>query len=389
MRYLRLVAGLVIIAFALWIIVGEQMSGASADAVVNARLTTLRAPIAGKVSMPPRALGSSVNAGEEVASVTDALVDSIRLNDLAMERAFAEGEVARVEALIAGAEETGTVLAARTEQYRSERIAEIEARLRHAQERLRLIEQAGSAAGAGAVGGLVEEGQAGSRDGPILPGVALEYARERVEVLEIALRAARAGVFLGDGYNDAPFSEQKALELKATQADLAADLARARARLAAIDARVAGERVSVNRLTSAAIVATVHGQVWEVLAADGEFIQRGQDVLRLIDCGSAIVTASVSESVYNRLKIGDPATFRLSGDGQIFEGSVIRLAGSGAATLYRNLAIAPSARHLERYDVALLVPALGADPGLRCAVGRTGRVFFESRPLDWLRDLWG
>lgn len=67
---------------------------------------------------------------------------------------------------------------------------------------------------------------------------------------------------------------------------------------------------------------------------------------------------------------------------------MLRLAGAGAATVYRNLAVAPSSKHLERYDVTLLVSGLKDDPELACAVGRTGRVFFERRPLDWLRRLF-
>jgi hypothetical protein len=50
--------------------------------------------------------------------------------------------------------------------------------------------------------------------------------------------------------------------------------------------------------------------------------------------------------------------------------------------------VAPSARHLERFDVAVAVPGLQEDPELACAIGRTGRVFFDARPLDWLRGLF-
>lgn len=144
----------------------------------------------------------------------------------------------------------------------------------------------------------------------------------------------------------------------------------------------------LNLLSGAAVQSTANGQLWEILAADGEIVQRGQDVLRLADCDRVIVTLSVSENVYNRLKIGDSAAFRLSGDGRSFVGTIIRLAGSGAATVYENLAVAPSQRHLERFDVALLVPALRNDADLRCAIGRTGRAFFEARPLDVLRGWW-
>jgi hypothetical protein len=41
----------------------------------------------------------------------------------------------------------------------------------------------------------------------------------------------------------------------------------------------------------------------------------------------------VRESLYNRLSVGDPARFRLLGDGRVYEGTVARLAGSGAETI--------------------------------------------------------
>ena len=386
MRYSRLFIGFALILLALWVIVSEQMAGASADAVVNGRLNTLRSPIAGQLSMPPRALGSSVRLGEELVAVTDPLVDKIRLEDLAMERGFAEAEVARLTLHIERATAQIEALEARRQAFSVERVSEIETRLSHARARLDLLER--GLLGEGLVAGLIEEGQSGDQGDPQVQSIALEYARERVAVLEITLRSAKSGVFLGDGYNDAPFSEQRRIELETLRSGLDADWANAKARLVTIDARILRERERTTLLAGAALNSTANGQVWEILAANGETVQRGQDVLRLLDCDSTLVTVSVTESVYNRLTVGEAAVFRLSGDGRTFAASVIRLAGPGAGTIYQNLAIAPSQRHLERYDVALVVPSLREKPELRCAVGRTGRAFFDSRPLDWLRDMW-
>ncbi|SFE93663.1 HlyD family secretion protein [Roseivivax sediminis] len=388
MRIVRLITGLVVILLAGWIIVGEQMSGASANAVVNARVSTVRADVAGTLSLPDRALGSLVTEGEAMASIDDPLVDSVRLDDLRMELDFSEADVERASALIAETRAIREDLLDRTELYRKERLADLRTRLQHARTRLDMLEDGGSPdAEAQQLAEGFDTDSARVQFEPLRTDLALNHARERVEVLEIAVRAAEQDVFLGDGYNDSPNAEQRAVELESVLAGHEADFANAEARLAAIERRVRQEEVRVSRFGGGDIAAPVNGRYWEVLQADGVTVQRGDPILRLVDCDSTFVTLSVTERVYNSLRIGQSASFRMLGDGQVFEATVARLAGSGAETIYRNIAIAPSQRHLERYDVAILVPALNDHPELGCAVGRTGRAFFDGRPLDGLRGL--
>ncbi|MBX3573203.1 MAG: HlyD family efflux transporter periplasmic adaptor subunit [Mesorhizobium sp.] len=377
MRFTRLIIGFLVIFVAVAIIASEQLAGASADAVINARLTTIRAPIAGTLSSQRRPLGSKVALGEQLGSLQDNLVDGIRLGDLVREREAASADIKRVEEGIAAIEVAIESLEKRIQIYRSERLRQLEAA---AQSATSLKELAEGRAQAGALG----DSPAGRR----IAELELEDARQRAIMAEIALASARQGVFLADGYNDAPFSEQQSLDLSLRLSLLRAELAGEAARAAALDERIAGERLRVNRLGSAELVSNVEGRLWEVLAGSGETVERGQDILKLIDCEATIVTLSVSEGVYNRLKVGDNAVFRTGGEGRTFAGTITRLAGSGAGTIYRNLAIAPSERHLQRYDVTLLSPSLRDDPDLGCAVGRTGRVFFEARPLDFLRRFW-
>ncbi len=300
MNYARFLLGAAAVAAGVWIVVGEQLSGASADAVVNAGLSTLRAPIAGTATLPPRALGSRVIKGEELGGIKDPIADTIHLNDLLLDRDLAKADLAKTTALITATKARTDALTTQAKSDSAERLAELQ--------------------------------------------------------------------YTIDGLN----------------AQLAADTAR----LTAIEARLTAEQLRTNRLAATRVASTVNGILWEYLAADGETLQRGQDVIRLVDCDSAIVTLSVSENVYRRLTAGQAAQFRLSGESKVYPGTITRLAGAGAATIYSNLAVAPNARHLERYDVTLLVPALRDQPDLRCMIGRTGRVFFDSRPLDDLRSLW-
>lgn len=276
----------------------------------------------------------------------------------------------------------------RAETFRENRLAEIRTRLDHARARLQLL-QDGTAPEARRLADTLDTQGERLPAEPYLESLALEYARERVEVLEIELRAAEAGVYLGDGYNDAPNAGQRATELDSVIASLDAEHAEAQARVDAVAERIDRERVRMNALTGGDLAAPVNGLLWEVLEADGVAVQRGDPLLRLVDCGALFVTLSVAEGVYNGLRLGDAATFRFENDGQLYDATVARLAGSGAATVYEHLAVAPGQRHLERYDVALLVPGLSRNADLGCPIGRTGRVFFENRPLDGLRGLFG
>lgn len=386
MKYARPLIGLAIVLFALWIIVGEHMSGASANAVVNAPVITVRSSVAGKLALPDRDFGSRVSSGEVVASVTDALVDRVRLNDLLMEMDFARAETARVAADLEATTALRATLMDEAEIFRRERLAEIRTRLDHARLRLAILE-------GGAfpddldqqmIDGL-DDLQGRLPNEPRIDALVLDYARERVDVLTIALRAAEAGVFLGDGYNDSPNSEQRAVELGTVIGTLQQQLTEAQARETAIQSRIERERLRVNSLRGGEITAPVNGLYWELLEADGVTVQRGDPILRLVDCGNTMVTLSVTERIYNSLSIGQAATFRLEGTSEVYDASVARLAGSGAATVYEQLAVAPSQKHLERYDVMLLVPGLPANPGTGCLVGQTGRAFFDRRPLDWFR----
>lgn len=397
MRLLKIFVGIAVAVVALFVIVSEQLAGVSADAVVNARLTTLRAPIAGRLQLGQRELGSLVETGEALGALSDPLVDDIRLNDLVLERQISAGEAQRLADEIAAIDEAIIALETRKARYSTERIRQLEARVSEREAQSRALQASldeASAAFARATQlrdrgvetvAALERARAATR----VSERRLDAANEEISVAAIELASAREGVFLGEGYNDAPYSEQRISELTVEQERLKARQVQETTRAASIELRIDAERLRVNRLASAEVTANARARVWEFLAADGERLQRGQDILRLVNCSSAIVTLSVSESVYNTLKVGQNATFRLSGESRAFDGTILRLAGSGAATVYQNLAVAPSGRHLQRFDVALKVPGLLKADGLDCVIGRTGRVFFEGRPLDGLRRILG
>lgn len=379
MRYFRLVIGALILVGALYLITAEQMAGASSDAVINAPVIALRSPVAGTVDLQPLALGAVVRRGETVATVDDPQADRVRMNDLLLDRDLALAEVNRLTTLRDEMEGRQHALAAQTERYHAFRRQELGV--------------ASAASGSGAAGLFdprkLEDDTAGSAAETAADAAAAAPAEDAPRDAS-AVRQAAAGedVFLDGSASPVWNHDLRLFDAEFRLEELSADLKAARARLSAYTNRLERERLRVNALSGASLVAPFDGIVWERMAADGVTVQRGDPVIRLANCDDVIVTLSVTEQVYNTLETGDPATFRVSGTDEVMRGQIARLAGAGAATVYRELAVAPSQRHLERYDVSLIVPELASGGPDGCQIGRTGRAFFDDRPLDFLRRLW-
>jgi multidrug resistance efflux pump len=393
MKIFRLVAGLVLLIGGLYVLVGEHFAGTSADATVNARITVVRAPIEGVVSLAVRSIGARIKAGELIADVVDDRFDTARLIDL--ERQL---DSQRLEAKRAAAQRLALIqardgFASQLASYQKGRVGQIEARLAEARaaqdaSAARLREAEGTLRRANELNDRGVQTAANLERSRAASDVAqqeLESARQRTNYLVTELAAARTGVFIGDSYNDAPFSSQRVRELDLRLAELDAEQAQHEARIAQLERQIGAERVRVNRLTSASLTTRVSGMVWDFLIDDGEYARRGQDLVRLVDCSTLIVTAGVTEALYDSLSIGFPVQFRLFGDDRVFDGTVTRLGGSGASSLYANLAVGPSAEHLQRFDVTVSVPALAAQSDLSCAIGRTGRVIFSAGPVAAMR----
>ncbi|EAQ14792.1 multidrug resistance efflux pump [Maritimibacter alkaliphilus HTCC2654] len=384
MRYLRLVIGSIVIIGALYVLVAEHVTGASSNAFVNAPIVTVRAPVAGDIEMPSRTVGMQVSTDTVLFSISDVRADGVRLDDLILEHDLALSHVERLKAEKAVLEDHSVWLAEMRDAYAAARTRELAYQTEDPvdplpdltdPEKLEDLDLEDTVRNASNVDGNAGEDTAQASD-----------AFSSLKALQ--LDTARKDLFLDDtagaAWNYAYWSGTARQQL----ARIEAELAEAQAIATSIDDRIARERVRMIRLTGGDIASPVDGIIWERMVGDGINVQRGDTIMKVADCSAAVVSLSVSEIVYNRLRTGDPAIFRFSGADTALEGTISRLAGAGAATVYDDMAVKPSKEHLERYDVTLIVPDLrGADMSGGCAIGRTGRVFFQDRPLDPLRRL--
>jgi multidrug resistance efflux pump len=200
--------------------------------------------------------------------------------------------------------------------------------------------------------------------------------QKRLDAASVELAAGRRGIFIGSNNNSGLRYMQRADQLEQQVGNLAQTLQEQDQRMVRLNRELGKEKARYDSLSVADIVAPVSGSVWEVLSAPQQHIQRGQHLVRVLDCGAAVVTAIVSESAHKRLQMGSSAHFRPHDSKENLAGAVVRISDA----LPTNLAIQPSAPTRGNYHVTVAVPRLAEDHG--CMVGLAGLVSFNERWQD-------
>ena len=379
-RGAKIAIGLAIIAVFGWLPLRAVWENSSVEAVLNSRLVTLRTPIGGRVSAARHITDQAkLEAGTVVLRVVNSRGDRTRLDDLRRQKSRLENERPSLAAKLASAQAAQKDLARQASQFRDGRVLQLEARIAEIQtsieaaaarrdEASAAVERASSLAKSGNVS-TVELARL-TRELSVSQQTELG-ARKRLDAAKVELAAAQNGSFLGDSYNDRPSSVQREEEMRQRAGDLEADLARTDTEVAWLANEIIVEEVRFADLSEANITTPVAGRVWEMMTSPGEDVQAGQPLLKVLDCSGAVITANVTESVYNRLQLGDRASFEPNDGGAAISGTVVNLTGAAGAPA--NLAINPDALSKEPYRVTVA----SRDPAARnCTVGRTGRVVF-------------
>jgi len=384
-RFMKAAAGIAIVAVFGWLPLKAFLQTSSVEAVVNSSLVTLRSPIDGKVAAGPNLSGDLgiIGEGTLILRVVNPRGDRVRLDDLRRQMSRSVNERPSLVAKIASAQLAQKDLARQAALFTEGRTRQLEARIAEIQTSIEA-----AAARREEVTAAVERASSLVKSGTVSTvelarltreqTIALQTetgARRRLDATQVELTAVREGTFLGDSYNDRPSSVQREEEMRQRAEGLTADVAQADAEIAWLAGEIASEQLQYISRSEAEIKVPVAGRIWEVMTAPGEDVRAGQPLIRLLDCAGAVVTANVTESVYNRLQVGSVAHFQPSDGRPELAGTVVNLTGSAGAAA--NLAINPDALSKEAYRATVSVPGLNHGSN-DCAVGRTGRVIFSA-----------
>ena len=382
-RIAKICVGVVLVVSFGWSPMRAMLATTSVEALVNVRIETIRSPIDGFVELGTEGVRSwRAPAPPPLLRVVDKTADHARLYELRRQYDALDAQARMIARQTELSETALQALQAQVERFRKGRLKLIDARLAAQSAELDAAvaktaqvtaskNRSDALKGSGAIS-AAEHDRAKYEWSAATAAEAA--ARRHLEETKVERDAVADGVFVGDSYNDRPSSDQRAAELRLRVGDLKAQAEAARSQLKLLSEQIAEEDARDRERSSALVVLPESGRVWEMLTGAGEYVSKGQDLLRVLDCSHPLVSANVDERVYNRLVVGGPATFvPLESGGKTYAGTIVNLTGASGASA--NFAIPPAAMRKSPFYDTIALDGM-SDEG--CSVGRTGTVTFDA-----------
>jgi multidrug resistance efflux pump len=389
-RRARLGLALLFITLSAWAFVPYIAYRIAPSAFINAELIRVTAPIAGRLTQDLPRKGEFIAKPEKVNLIESIAPDRRHLLDLEHQYATAKGSAELARAQLAEITMADAELEKRTAAYRAGMVdrlgheaeeanaeklgclAEVKQR-RDVGSRMEALAKSGTVSQIRTAEALASQEATSTRCG---------MADARLRRLEIELNAARNGVFLRDGSNDVPYSQQQRDRLMLRRQELQTQLLQDTSQLDRVDAEISEERGRLAQVGHYDLAMPISHIVWSVAASPGSAVTEGQTLLDFADCGRRFVAVELPERDFEQIKAGDSAKVRLIGSNEWTNGKVRQVRGSAARSDERLLAAqvpAPNAGNIT-VEVAISENLPAVDGNNFCNIGRLAEVRFE-RPL--------
>ncbi len=209
----------------------------------------------------------------------------------------------------------------------------------------------------------------------------LEAIQAREKMLRIEGVAVRDQVYLGQGRNDVPYSQQKLEDLRIQLAELQTRLRETHSRVQQIQNQLAQGGDGQQALQEAPIHAPVQGLLWRKFFANGSEVIAGAELAQVINCRDAFVDVAVPESQLHHMSPGTVVQYRLLGTSDWLQGRVRATSGSGNNGADQTLA---AQLRRERNEGRVLVDIRPQDlPQPEASLCYAGRVVDVKIPRNW------
>jgi multidrug resistance efflux pump len=399
-RPVRLALALTFIVVGGWAFFPYVAYRIAPSAFVNAELVRVAAPMAGRLTRDLPTMGHVIKEPANVPLIVALSLDRRHLFDLERQHAVGKERAELARRQIATIDDVDRELSTRIEAYRGgmiERLAEeikettaertgclVEVhQRREVGSRTEQLIKSGTASEIRSAEALATQAAATTR---------CEMAAARLRRLQIEMESANKGVFLRDGANDVPYSQQQRDRLLLRRQELETQALEG-SRSERIAAEIAEERTRLDRLSHVDLFMPADHVVWAVAASPGSTVTEGQTILDLASCARRFVAVELPEREFERIKAGDAADVRLIGSDEWRQGTVRQVRGSAARTDDRLLAAQVPVPNPGSITVEVGLPQLesAVQQNSFCNIGRLAEVRFAGRLgyLDQLRGAFG
>lgn len=398
-RFVRLALAFVLIGVSAWAFFPYILYRVGSSAFINANLIRVTAPITGRIANELPQRGTYLER-----PVTLSLIDALSpnradLHGLERQINLAKESSALAKRHLQEISASDAELARRIVAYREARVRRLNSEMAQTQ-----VEKEGCVAELKqrrAVGARFEALQKSGMASEIRSAEALatqeaasarcDVADVRLDGLRVELAAAQNGLFLRDGANDVPYSQQQRDRLEVRRQELEAQVMREDIAATNLATALSAEKDRMTSATHYQVVLPAEHVVWSVDASPGSAVAEGQTILSLADCAHRFVVIELPERNFEQVKVGNAAAVRLIGHDTWQEGLVERVRGSVARPEGRLLAAQmPSASPgMITIELSLEIDSYSGET--YCDIGRLAEVRFERdlpRFIPWIGEAW-
>jgi multidrug resistance efflux pump len=400
-RFVRITVGILLLVGGVMAILPALTGYTSLDGTVNARISIISAPIDGTVTSTPPKIGIALAAGADLLGIRNDRVARAAEVQMQAELEAAKERLAAIDDQRAQLTALRQELQARWHEYQQASIQNLthEIAIRH--QRIATAEAQRQAAESvftrkqqlGTTGILAEAAVEQARAASITAENEGNIAKAEMERLSQQLDAVKRGVYIGEGRNDVPYSQQRIDEVTIQLAELQFRERELKARIVQLETQQDEEHARNRDLSYAVLRMPFEGVIWRNNVVEGSHVIAGNELMQILDCRDLFVDILVAEVDYDQIYPGRDAQIRLLGRSDTLDGQVLSVRGSAAVIEDVILAakLPPSRGKDARIRVALPESSLNTDYANFCQVGRSVQVRFRTRSLPivrWFKALW-
>jgi multidrug resistance efflux pump len=397
-RFSKIGLALAFLAAAAYFFHEQVWIATSLEGTVTSPLITIRSPIDGAVTVNTASIGALIHQHEPLFVIEAHQLDSRPRVALEAKLAATQQQTLVIDQKISELSTLRTQLQSRHHTHREATLARLEAmmaettaELNRAKAVVDRTQQEVSRATTLSSNGLIARA---TLDDAVLAGQQARFEVERLSAslkrLAVERTAARNGVLLGEGYGDAPYSQQRSDELTARVIEAKAERESLQQTQQELTSRLGEEQRRENQIRTYAVNAPINGLVWNLhIAADG-VVARNSPLADVVDCQTAVVEASVPESRYDKVQLGDSVQVKLLGNSRKIPGTIHAVRGQSAVVNRETWAawLTPS-RTSEAMTVSVAMDANALQQASKgvCQIGRSAKVYFENDDRDGTHGL--